>query len=421
MAGLEKPKAALLGLGKVGKNLLRQYANQNHSFTINLIADSKHILTKRNRQAFSKNDVQKIVAIKDKVSSTSRVSYEIAIKGCRVYEFDKLKQELSAINDLVSGSIRNWVMLDTTLLGAEGDYRIARSLMGCVAYCTGNKAPWADYDLCFSLYNEAKRNRTQLGLNNTAGVWADQMEALPIVARALRRGRVEIWKRDNSSFNSFFCKVGQGVDFARAISQIAAAGHLEITGPNALSAEVKDQTYKARIAANICGILRNTTPKLAKKMDSRTSAVPKSLRPADIAAWHLDGRKLGKYPVLLTKIRMDEQELLFNVRFEQLSKEDPLSRRFLYKTAFSVRAHVNARFSWSSTPIRSRVRCYTNSDYGGAVKTAAKLLWEAERAISLSHIPKLEDDCFPMPILCALSVSRRDAKSLQMKLARSLR
>jgi homoserine dehydrogenase len=411
--------AVLLGLGKVGKNLLLQYSNQNHSFTINLIADSKHILSKRNREAFSKIELQKIVAVKEKESPASHDNYEDVIKGSCIDKFDTVEQELSTIFDLTSASLRDWVMLDMSLSSAEADCQIARKLMGCIAYCTGNKALWADYELCSDLYDEARRGRTQLGLNCTTGVWVNQMEVLPIVALALKRGRVDIRKRDNSSFNSFFSKVGQGLDSGRAISEIAAAGHLEKTGADTLSAEVKDQTYKACIAANICGILRGRRPNFHHKMTLGPSG-PESLSPADIAAWHLEGRKRGKYPALIGEIRMEDQELLCNIGFEELSKEDTLARDFPAKCAFSVRAHSDTRFLWSSTMPKSRMRRYTNSDYGGAVRTAAKLLWETERAISLSQESELEDDYSPLPILCALSAGRRDAKSLQTKLAKSL-
>ena len=412
--------AGLLGLGKVGKELLLQYSNQNHSFNINFVADSKHVLSKRGGEAFAKSELRRIVAIKNEGPLASQENYQNAIKRCRFDEFDTLEQELSIILDLTSSSILNWVMFDTSQLSAEADCEIVRKLLGCLAYCTGNKAPWADYHLCSDLYKEAKRRRTQLGINCTNGVWADQMEALPIVALSLKEGRVEVRKRDNSSFNSFFAKLGKGLDPGRAISEIAAAGHLEKSDANSLSAEVKDQTYKACISANICGILRGKKPILSPEIRSGPLTGPKSLSPSDIATWHLEGRERGRYPALIGRISMNDQELLCKIGFEELTKEDTLSRDFPAKCAFSVSPCPDARFLWSSTTAKSGVRGYANSGYGGAVRSAAKLLWEVERAISLSQEARLESDFSPLPILLALYAGRSDAEFLQMRLARSL-
>jgi hypothetical protein len=413
-------KGGLVGLGKVGKNLLLRYSKQNHSFTVNFIADSKHVLSKSGGRTFSKRDLQKMVTIKNMESLASHKDYGNSLKGCRVDEFDTFEQELSIIRDLTSSSICNWVILDMSQLSAEADCELVRRLLGCMAYCTGNKAPWADYQLCSDLYGEAKRRRTQLGMNCTTGVWVDQLEVLPIVVLGLKEGRVDVRKRDNSSFNSFFSKLGQGFDSDRAISEIAAAGHLEKSDASTLSAEVKDQTYKACISANICGILREKKPILSQEIYSGPSAGPKSLSPRDIATWHLEGRKRGKYPALIGGIRMDDQELSCDITFEELSKEDTLARDFPAKCAFSVKAYPHTRFLWSSTRGKHSRRGYANSGYGGASRTAAKLLWEAERAISLSQEAESDDGFSPLPILTELSAGRVNAKFLQMRLARSL-
>jgi len=223
----EKITTGLLGLGKVGRNLLLQYSIRNHRFKISWIADSRRFLTKRNQEPFSKKDVRKILWLRDRALKAGHCpEYEGHVSGCRVYDFDDLTNEISILRELTSDTLRHSVILDTTSSNAHTDAEIAQNIMGCLAFCTGNKAPWADYGISLHLYREAKRSTTFLGLNCTVGVWVDQMEILPIVAQALKSGGVQFLKRDNSSFNLFFAKVASGIAADRAIVEIGAKGHL---------------------------------------------------------------------------------------------------------------------------------------------------------------------------------------------------
>lgn len=419
----EKITTGLLGLGKVGRNLLLQYSIRNHRFKISWIADSRRFLTKRNQEPFSKKDVRKILGLRDRALKAGHCpEYEGHVSGCRVYDFDDLTNEISILRELTSDTLRHSVILDTTSSNAHTDAEIAQNIMGCLAFCTGNKAPWADYGISLHLYREAKRSTTFLGLNCTLGVWVDQMEILPIVVQALKSGGVQFLKRDNSSFNLFFAKVASGIAADRAIVEIGAKGHLEKTGPDALSAEVKDQMLKASIAANICGILRGQSPSATQtSLEAILRQGPSSVKPTDIARWHREGRKLGEYRALISEIIIDAESLEWRVGFDKLPYGHPLARDFIEKCAISVQVIQDSKFNWSSDDLHSKCahRSFVYSGYGGAVRTAAKLLWEVERAISLSQL-RLDQECFPLPVLCSLALGRSDAVNLQRKLARNL-
>lgn len=413
----------MLGLGKVGKNVLLHYARENHRFKITWIADSRRVLTKRNNEPFDKKDVRKIVEIKDIASKAGdSPEYETRVSGSRVYEFDDFTNEMSIIREITCGTLRESIVIDTTSSRPQADYEVARNLIGCLAYCTGNKAPWADYQLCLRLYQKARRCSTFLGLNCTVGVWVDQMEILPILAQALRAGGVQFLKRDNSSFNLFFAKVGSGTPPNRAMLEIGSSGHLEKNDSYALPTEVKDQTLKARIAANICGIMRGQRPsKTQEATKFPLQAEPDSVNPIDIARWHKEGRKHGKYRALISEIDMDGRSIRWGVSFRELPHGHSLAKDFPGKCAFFVQPTHDARFNWSTDEghFNSCPGSFTCSGFGGAARTASKLLWEAERTISLSQL-SLDRECFPLPVLCSLAVGRSDATNLQRKLAKSL-
>jgi hypothetical protein len=412
-------EVGLLGLGNVGRSLLLQYSLERHRFKISWIADSKHFLTKKDRKPFDKKDVRKIIALKNNALKKSvEPAYEEHVSGCQAYDFDNLANEISVIRDLTSGKLRHSVVLDATSSSPQADYAVAQNLMGCVAYCTGNKTPWADYEFCLSLYREARRRCTLLGLNCTLGVWLDQMEVLPLVVQAFETGEVQFLKRDNSSFNTFFAKVGSGITARRAMMQLEASGHLEKTGPGALSREVKDQGFKASIVANICGILRGEKPHKSVSLKFHHTG-PDSLNAPDVARWHVEGRKLGKYRALVSDVYLNTRCVHWEVSFMELPNRHPLSRDFPEKCAMFVQPHEDAKFHWSKNVRSNRSRGFAYSGYGGAARTAAKLLWEVERAISLSDLP-LNRECLPLPVLCSLAAGQRDAVTLRKRLARSL-
>jgi len=189
-----------------------------------------------------------------------------------------------------------------------------------------------------------------------------------------------------------------------------------------LSAEVKDQMLKASIAANICGILRGQSPSATQtSLEAILRQGPSSVKPTDIARWHREGRKLGEYRALISEIIMDAESLEWRVGFDKLPYGHPLARDFIEKCAISVQVIQDSKFNWSGDDLHSKCahRSFVYSGYGGAVRTAAKLLWEVERAISLSQL-RLDQECFPLPVLCSLALGRRDAVNLQRKLARNL-
>jgi hypothetical protein len=335
-----------------------------------------------------------------------------------IYEFENLSQQVTILRDLTSNDKQDWVMFDTTFTQTKNDYAIADALMGCKAYCTANKTPWADYDSCSKLFQKAEESQTLLGLNCTVGVWLDQMEIIPVIMRNLISGRVDFLKRDNSSLNLFFTKIYSGLTVEETIRDLEASGHLDLPGANALVTEVKDQTLKARIAENICGILCSIRPVPIKKPLIRSDG-PKSIDPHAIAEWHLSGRKRGNYPALLSQINLDLTNLSLRceVAFVELADRHPLARDFPGKCAMSIDTS-GARFTWSReySPGPKRLTC---SGYGGAKKTAAKIIAEANRSMALSY-KKPHVFSSPLLVLSALEKNERAAKKLEKQISLKL-
>jgi len=415
MSARQNITTGLLGLGKVGMSVLLQCSRENNHFRIAWVADSKRVLTKRKHAPFAKSDLEKIVEVKDTAKSKGlEQEYEKRIPECRVQSFEDCATEVSILSELIFETFQDTIVLDATSSSARENYEIAKSVMGCLAYCTGNKMPWADYELCSLLYRNAKRRATFLGLNCTVGVWVDQMEILPIITQALKSGSIEFLKRDNSSFNFFFAKVGSGMAVDKAIAEIEASGHLEKIGPDALLTEVKDQILKARIAANISAVIRRQ----ASPIHRDTTPKPDDVEPAEVARWHLEGRKQGTYPALVSEIDVNVRRPRWEVGFRQLPTEHPLARDFPGKCAIFARPTEEAKFAWSGSRSTSS-KGFAHSGYGGAIRTATKLLWEAKRAISLSQL-SVDKESFPLPVLCSLAAGRREESALQRRLARSL-
>jgi len=403
-------KAGVLGLGKVGKNILLQ----NHvsdRFRIHWVSDSERIYRTNERSGFTEKDRQNIIKCKQAQTTFQK------IPNCEIYEFENVSQQTKLLNDLVSTDQKDWVIFDTTFTRKEDDYAIADAMLGCKAYCAANKTAWTDYDSCDRLFRKATETQTLLGLNCTVGVWLDQMEILPMMLQNLISGKITLLKRDNSSLNLFFEKIGSGLTVESTILELEDSGHLDLPGPDALLTEVKDQTMKAHIAANVCGIMRSTRPAFKNRQTTQPDG-PKSYEAKELAKWHLRGRKHGNYPALVSEINVDTSGGVIDleVGFAELTRGQPLARDFVGKCAMSIDA-IEAKFKWSKGA--GKHAKFMRSGYGGAKKTAAKLIAEANRAIVISHRkPKVCRS--PILVLAALEKGEQAAKLLERKLRLAL-
>jgi hypothetical protein len=341
--------------------------------------------------------------------------------GSAVREFESVQQEAQLIAEMTREPKKDWVIIDATTLNAESGRAMAHCVMGCACYCTANKNPWADHGLCAKLYQEAEGAHTLLGLNCVTGVWVDQMEILPVVMQQLKSGRLIVVKRDNSSLNLFFEKVGSGIQADKAVATIAARGYLE-PGAVGLESEVRDQRLKARIAANISGLLRGFKIDFADNTLSRNNpGKPLSLNPNDIADWHKSGRRKNLYPALITEINIETEikRISTAVSFDAVPCGHPLARDFGGKSAISIQAFYDTKFEWPHKSNRKRNRRFVHSGFGGGAKTAEKLLWEAKRAIELVKSCSMSTFS-PIPVLWALANQEFGAKRLEKKLANTL-
>jgi len=406
-----KCKAGVLGLGKVGKNLLLRQIHGSDHFRIHWVSDSKRVYRVNRQSGFTGQDCKKIIKFKQTHTAFPE------IPKCEIYEFENVSQQTKLLNDLITTDKKDWVIFDTTFTRKEDDYSIANTMMGCKAYCAGNKTAWTDYDSCDKLFRKATETQTLLGLNCTVGVWLDQMEILPIMLQNLISGKIILLKRDNSSLNLFFEKIGSGLTVEKTILELENSGHLDLPGPDALLTEVKDQTMKAHIAANVCGIMRSTRPVFKNQQATRPDE-PKSFEAKELAEWHLRGRKHGDYPALVSEINVDTSDGMIDleVGFAELKRGQPLARDFVGKCAMSIDASA-AKFKWSKGTRKPAQ--FMRSGYGGAKKTAAKLIAEANRAIIISHRkPKVCRS--PILVLAALEKGEQAAKLLDRKLRLAL-
>jgi homoserine dehydrogenase len=413
-------RVGLLGFGNVGRKVILNNADRYY-FSIYWIADSRNLVSKTSGHPFTKREMRRLVQIKDQYPGCFGEKCRREIAGSTIYELENAQQEAKVTAEMITEPRENWVIIDTTTLSAQAGRTLARNFMGCAAYCTANKNPWADHNLCTELYREAERTQTLLGLNCVAGVWVDQMEILPIVLRHLERGRLAVVKRDNSSLNLFFEKVGSGIRADDAIATITATGHMEPSSAG-LENEVQDQRLKARIAANVTGLLKGFRVDLSHDSLSQDSpSDPKTLDPKDIADWHVSGRKKKLYPSLITEITVETEanRISCAVGFQTIPRGHPLAKDFGGKSAILVQAFDDTRFDWSDACERKKSGRFVHSGFGGGVKTAEKLLWEARRAIGL--VEHFSMSTFsPLPILWALDNQETCAKRLEKKLANSL-
>jgi len=406
-------KYGILGLGKVGINTLSHILRKWNDFPVYWVADSKSILSKES-EPFTPTEIRAIIRLK--AQSRSPSFCRLNVPNARMNKFRDLRQELRTLNSIMPKK-EEWTIFDTTTLASTDDYKLAKAMMGIAGFCTANKTLCADFRLCSALYHQAETCQTFLGLNCTTGVWADQMESVPLVMKHLSEGRVTITKRDNSSLNTFFSLVDSFANPDEAIKEIERAGHLE-PGAKDFSKEVYDQVLKARITANICGILAGTRPHYIDETLIGKDR-PRSMSPVDIARWHRGGNRNKEFKALVTRIVVDvnhEKVLRSTVSFGKLPKESPLARHFLGKSAIHIET--------TNLLVKSKDRGGKNSGYfhagdGGGERTAAKLLWEAKRISRLCRF-KGRVPFDPIPVLFAEDMGHESEVRLQERISRSL-
>ena len=407
-------KFGALGLGTVGGCVLSQILDGGKDFPIHWVADSKSVLSSESRP-FAAKEIGTIMNLKAKRQSLSHRMKDVP--NVRVDEFRDSRQEVRILTSIMATK-EEWLVFDTAPLAPAYDHEIVKEMMGVAGFCTANKTSWADYGLCSDLYRRADRSETFLGLNCTTGTWVDQMESLPLVMKYVTKGRITITKRDNSSLNLFFAKVDSSIDPDDAMKEIEKAGHLE-PGAKDFSKEVHDQVLKARIAANICGVLRGIKPRYIDRTLTGHDR-PHSMSPADVARWHREGNRKRGFKALITRVVLDQdrkEHLGCTVSFGELDRGSPLARQFPGKSAISIES--------SGSPARSdgnerlRGSGYLHSGYGGAERTAAKLLWEAERISRLRSF-KGRVPFTPLPVLFAASLGKEPEARLREVITASL-
>jgi len=372
----------LIGLGKVGKNVLRFARGVKFDWVV----DSRRLWHSENDKPLCQRDVVDLI----KFRKSTRLITE---------EFHTAREERKLIESYMPEK-HNWVVIDASHSGPDVSQEISQGLMGCYAFCCANKALWTNFALCRRVYDLAVENRTYLCLNCIQGVWVDQMEYVPLMAQNLESGRVTITKRDNSSLNLFFTRIGHGVPVSEAFSELGDRGYLE---PNAtdLFPEIKDQWNKARITRNVCSLITKTPPSRNDPMLQRKLPNgPDSPEPTDIAKWYLRKRREGGYPSLVSQVNIDvgAREVNCEMSFKVLVKTDPLARDFAGRNAIAIEPK-NATFTWTSLKGGSSSKGLCRSGFGGARRTAEKLLWESIRVSRLRGARRVE--FYPIPIMNA--------------------
>ena len=413
---LPKPKRiqfGLLGLGQVGRNIIRQYG----SLGIHWVSDSKGIWRRADGLSLRQIDLTRIMKSKKSMlpkDTFANVTYK---------EFDNLTKQTDLLQSIIGERRDRWVVIDSTYTDAKSAFEICSTTMGCLAYCCANKTQWANYEFCRQLYERARREQTLLCLNCTQGVWLDQMEYLPVLLENFESGKLNLVKRDNPSLNLFYEKIWKRVSPANAFSQIDKQGYLEPNASN-LFAEVKDQLIKAKITQNFCSVLTKIKAQETEQIqvDDLFSKTPRSAKPEDIANWHISNRKQGLYPALTTEVQVktDPAEIITNLAFVNLPQGHPLARDFGGKNALCIEAD-EAHFTWTKDSRRNKKKqgFFLHSGFGGARKTADKLVWEVKRVCRLNSSKK-QKEFNPIPIIFGLKVEEGYAIHVKHELSNRL-
>ena len=410
---LPKPKKVqfgLLGLGQVGRNIIRQYG----SLGFNWVSDSKGIWRGKDRLPLREIDLTHIMESKKSMLSKD------SVRNVTYKEFDNLTNQTNLLQSIIGERRDRWVIIDSTYTDAKSAFKLCSATMGCLAYCCANKTQWANYEFCRQLYERARQEQTLLCLNCTQGVWLDQMEYLPALLENFESGKLNLVKRDNPSLNLFYEKTWKKISPSYAFFQIGKQGYLE---PNAsdLFAEVKDQLIKAKITENFCSVLTKIKAHETEqiRVEDLFSEIPRSAKPEDIANWHISNRKLGLYPALTSEVQVktDPAEIKTNSAFVNLPQDHPLARDFGGKNALCIEAD-EARFTWTKNSRRNMKKrgFFVHSGFGGARKTADKLVWEAKRVCRLNSSKKRKEFS-PIPVLLGLKVGEAYAIHVKRELS----
>jgi len=299
------------------------------------------------------------------------------------------------------------MIIDSTHMNTADCYKISSKLIGVSALITANKTAWANRNYCTKLFSLAAEGKTLLSLNCTLGVWADQLEYVPLLDSILGRRQGVVTKRDNSSLNLFFASVGGGLSAKEALAKVAAGGYLE-PGAVDLRPELQDQFVKLKVLTNVCAATTKYQAVVPERqIDQLAAQLVPNADPDELREWHLSGRKEGRYPALVSSVRINGMEKTVDciVCFTELEKSHPLAVDLYGKNAILIQ-------------ISGRGSNFVNAGYGGAPKTAKKLLWEADRATRL--LRKLKQGNWkmfdPIPIMTAVQLRDQDAIEKQHSL-----
>ena len=399
---MKKVQVGLLGLGSVGRKVLEIfYAKPSEQLELMWTADSKRFFRRKDGEAFTRKNLRAILQMKEN-ESEAEMKQTVRDDSIEIVNFSNTSQEVSLVKDEIADG--KWIAIDSTYSKADTAYEIATRLFdsSIFSFITASKTAWANHDMCLKLYSKARETKTFLGLNCTLGVWVDQMEYLPLFLKLLGREKGLIAKRDNSSLNLFFTRLNQGWSPKKAFENVVAGGYLEPGAIN-LVPEVRDQIIKLKAAANLCSAM---TGFVLEKSDRASDEVEDDLvSKADnkeLAKWFISGRKDGHYPALLSSIAIDGDGETINleIKFSELDSEHVLAKDFPGKNAVSVRKS-------------GRGSEFAHAGYGGAPKTATKLIWEAERVSRLSDSGRRLSKFEPMPIITAVELHDPDALQKQ--------
>jgi homoserine dehydrogenase len=230
------------------------------------------------------------------------------------------------------------------------------------------------------------------------------LEYVPLLVSILGRHEGVVIKRDNSSLNLFFASVGSGLSAEEAMARVMAGGYLE-PGATDLRPEVQDQIVKLKVLTNVCATTthyRALVPE--RKIDQLASQLVLKAEPEELTNWVLSGRREGRYPALVSTVRINglDKTIDCTASFMELQKSHPLAINLYGKNAISMQ-------------ISGRASNFVSAGYGGAPKTAKKLLWEADRVARL--LQKLKKGSWkkfdPIPIMTAVQLKDPDAMEKQ--------
>jgi homoserine dehydrogenase len=399
-------KAGILGAGSVGMNVVRYlFSHPSELLDLRWIANSRMILKRKDGGELGRKNLRTILNFK-KSNLEGVLSEEDS--ELELIKFADLSHEINALKSETDGGSKGWIVIDTSYIQAEKAYNIVASLLGCAGYVTANKTPLANYEMCRKLYCKAVETKTLLGLNCTVGVWADQMEYIPLFLKILNRKDGHIEKRDNSSLNLFFTKVGSGSSPKEALAEVVAGGYLE-PGAVDLTPEVKDQLIKLKVASNVSSAISGFAIKTSEKeLEKTESSLVTKAGTKDLANWHLSGRKNGTYPALVSGLNLlgSAEKIESSIQFTELQARNMLARDFKGKNAISI--------SFAGG------RGFVHSGFGGSRRTAKMLVWEADRIARLSSLHDASD-FDPMPILKAIKANDPDAISKRSALLSKVR